>query len=89
MTKLTVAFRNFASALANKMRRECDDRVGQIRRQSDVTHCLRGSMNFHSGSRVILRWRTGLKKLIVAFRNFVNAPKNVTALCGVCLDVRL
>jgi len=38
------------------------------------------NIKFHenpsSGSRVVLRGRTDMTKLIVTFRNFANAPKN-------------
>ena len=42
------------------------------------------NIKFHqnpsSGSRVVPCGRTDMTKLIVAFRNFANVPKNVTAL---------
>jgi len=34
--------------------------------------------NLFSGTRIVLCGRTDMTKLIVAFRHFANAPKNIT-----------
>jgi len=45
--------------------------------------CFVGSKSIHAGG------RTDMTKLIVAFRNFANAPQKGTLLCNTELGVRL
>ena len=48
--------------------------------------------NLYSGSRVVPCWQRGqrdMTKLIVAFRTFANAPKNLLLLANYCTSLSL